>query len=75
MAQNEKEQLKIYFIPDNYIGEKRVFQGQIRLRYLFDCIILGLLFAIAGLLLVIFVLPNSDVQTKITILLISASPM
>lgn len=74
MAQNEKEQLKIYFIPDNYIGEKRVFQGQIRLRYLFDCIILGLLFAIAGLLLVIFVLPNSDVQTKITILLISASP-
>ena len=74
MAQNEKEQQKIYFIPDNYIGEKRVFQGQIRLRYLIDCIILGLLFAIAGLLLVIFVLPDSDAQTKITILLISASP-
>lgn len=42
------EQRKIYYIPDNFIEEGRILQGKIKLRHLYDAVILAAVGALAA---------------------------
>lgn len=71
---NAVETRQIYYIPENYIGESRIWQGRIRTRYLIDSIILGAFGGIFGLILLLTVLANSTISVKITGFIITVAP-
>ena len=65
---------EIYYIPENFIGESRIWQGRIRTRYLIDSVILGLLGGIIGIVLLFTVMANADISAKITVAVITLAP-
>lgn len=63
------EKPQIYYIPDNFIDETRIFQGQIRLRYFIEGVILGGILALIG-----FAIPISNVRFRVSFEIIVAAP-
>lgn len=47
MSENEEKRQTIYYIPENFFGESRIFGGRIRVRYLIDSVVLCLIVGIA----------------------------
>ena len=65
-----RERPQVYYIPENYIGETRVFQGQIKLWNLVQGCILALLSVIPVLMIDI-----ENFRVRITLVIIAAAPM
>lgn len=59
----------MYYIPDNFIEEGRIFQGAIRIRYLIEGIILSLIGIIPALLIKV-----DDLQVRITLVVFMGGP-
>lgn len=68
MAEN-KSTPTIYFIPDNYIEESRIFQGSVKLRYFVEGVAIGLIGGIIALCC-----PISPVNLKIGVIVIAMMP-
>ena len=75
MAEKIESRPTIYYIPENFLGESRILNGQIRVRYLIDSIGLSAILAlIIGLPLLLFVFREATFNVKITVLVISVAP-
>ena len=75
MSEHSDSAPTIYYIPDNFIGESRILNGQIRVMYLVDSIILSLILgAIITLPLLVWVIKDWELPTKITVAIVSVSP-
>lgn len=75
MAEKIESRPTIYYIPENFLGESRILNGQIRVRYLIDSIGLSAILAlIFGLPLLLFVFREATFNVKITVLVISVAP-
>lgn len=66
---------KTYYIPDNFWGESRVFNGQFRTRNLIDSVLLSLvMLLVLGVPIIFFALRGAAVQVKVTALIIIIAP-
>lgn len=63
------EQQTIYYIPDNYIEEGRIFQGRIRVRYLIEGLVLAIPLALLGWAL------GKTLETKIFLSILLGGPI
>lgn len=68
-----REERKIYYIPDNYIEEGRVFQGRIKVKNLVDAIVLAAAFSIIGFT-VLSINPYMTLQGKISMFVFLCVP-
>lgn len=68
-----KEVRKEYYIPDNFIGEGRILQGKIRIRYLIEGVVLSLGFLAVGLAIILS-FPDMALELKIAIMAILVVP-
>lgn len=69
MAQREKEKVKLYTIPENFIEGGRIFNGMFRLRNFIEGLVLGSLFALIAL-----AIPIGSVAARISVVLMAALP-
>ena len=70
-----KEEKSIYYIPENFIEEGRIFQGRIKVRNLIEGAVLSLGSVIIGLC-IIGAKPEMEISAKITIMIaLCAIPM
>lgn len=75
MADNDENVPSVYRIPDNFIGESRVFGGRIRVRYLIDSIALSLILGLCVTLpLILFVLKGVRANILITVAVMTIAP-
>ena len=75
MANGNENRPSIYYIPENFLGESRILNGQIRTRYLIDSIALSIIFAaVIALPLLLFVLNDASFNVKVTLLVIIIAP-
>lgn len=68
-----KEERKIYYIPDNYIEEGRVFQGRIKVKNLIDAIVLAAAFSVIGFV-ILSLNPYMTLQGKISMFVFLCIP-
>lgn len=65
----------VYYIPENFMGESRFWQGRIRTRYAIDSLILGIFpLGILGLWLSLSVMKNMDVEPRIMVAILLLAP-
>ena len=65
----------VYYIPENFMGESRFWQGRIRTRYAIDSLILGFFpLGIIGLWLSLSVMKNMDVEPRIMVAILMLAP-
>lgn len=64
---------KVYFIPDNFIEENTVLQGNFKLRYLIEGIIMGLITASLAILFVVLN-PSMPLEAKIVLVILTGGP-
>lgn len=75
MSDSLENRPSIYYIPENFLGESRILNGQIRVRYLVDSIALSaILAAIFGLPILLLAVPGATFNVKITVLVICIAP-
>lgn len=75
MPDNSESRPSIYYIPENFLGESRLLNGQIRTRYLIDSVALSIILAAAiALPLLLFVVRDASINVKATVLIISVAP-
>ena len=63
------EQQTVYYIPDNYIEEGRIFQGRIRIRDLIEGLVLAIPFALLGWAL------GKTLETKLFLSILLGGPL
>ncbi len=71
--EEKNEERKIYFIPDNFIEEGRVFQGRFRIRYLLEGLLLAAVFSSAALIIILCV-PSMPMEGKICLIIFTGGP-
>ena len=75
MDDNNTPQQQIYYIPENFVGESRLFQGRISTRRLIDSLMLALIvFVVIVLPLLAFGLSTLDTQIKIILIILLLAP-
>lgn len=75
MSDSLENRPSIYYIPENFLGESRILNGQIRVRYLVDSIALSAILAtIFGLPILLLAVPGATFNVKITVLVICIAP-
>ena len=75
MADSSENRPSIYYIPENFLGESRILNGQIRTRYLIDSIGLALISAIIiGIPVFMFALNGTSIGMKFTIGVLILAP-
>ena len=75
MSEGTESKPTIYYIPENFLGESRIFGGRIRVRYLVDSIILSLILAmLVTTPLMMFVLKGQPFNVRIAVIVISVAP-
>ena len=66
---------KIYYIPDNFVGESRILGGRISVRHLVDTIGLSLiLFAIIGYPVVFVAMKNAEIPYRASVGVLTIIP-
>lgn len=75
MSEKGNNELRVYYIPDNFIGESRILGGRINVRYLFDAVVLAaLFFLLLGAPIALLAMKNAPTQYRIGVAIISAAP-
>lgn len=67
------EQRRIYYIPDNFIEEGRILQGKIKLRHLYDAVILAAAGAAAAFAVTLS-FPYMELEDKIPVFMFFCLP-